>query len=189
VCDRALRRPWSRHSAAGFRLAEGRRVLQHIDAVEALGNDPLEVAPDHWRHVQNRFTANEPPRLLEGAGLAVLPGRKERRAVGAPECDGGIGSSKPEDVVRLKSERRQEPAVSSSSTRTLMSASRTVSRSGAIASAKSSISAVAIRRSGIMITLIPAARAARTPLYESSKARHRSAGWSSSSAARRKRSG
>lgn len=38
------------------------RVLQHIDAIEAVGIDPVDVAPDHWRHVQNRFTANEPPR-------------------------------------------------------------------------------------------------------------------------------
>ncbi|MGJ5222310.1 DUF2840 domain-containing protein, partial [Bradyrhizobium oligotrophicum] len=38
------------------------RVLQHIDAIEALGIDPADVAPDHWRHVQNRLAANEPPR-------------------------------------------------------------------------------------------------------------------------------
>jgi Protein of unknown function (DUF2840) len=38
------------------------RVLQQIDAIEALGIDPADVAPDHWRHVQNRLTANELPR-------------------------------------------------------------------------------------------------------------------------------
>ncbi|UFZ02624.1 DUF2840 domain-containing protein [Bradyrhizobium ontarionense] len=38
------------------------RVLQHIDAIEALGIDPVDVAPDHWRHVQNRLASNEPPR-------------------------------------------------------------------------------------------------------------------------------
>ncbi|WP_283806056.1 DUF2840 domain-containing protein [Bradyrhizobium sp. ORS 375] len=65
-------------------------MLQHINVVEALGNDLLDVAPDHWRHVKNRFTANEPLRPLEGTGLAEPPGRKERRAVSAPECDGGI---------------------------------------------------------------------------------------------------
>ncbi|GLH77074.1 hypothetical protein SSBR45G_19820 [Bradyrhizobium sp. SSBR45G] len=38
------------------------RVLQHIDAIEALGIDPADAAPDHWRHVQNRLASNEPPR-------------------------------------------------------------------------------------------------------------------------------
>jgi len=39
------------------------RVLQVIDAVEAAGIDPVEVAPDHWRHVHNRLIAGEQPRL------------------------------------------------------------------------------------------------------------------------------
>lgn len=38
------------------------RVLQHIDAIEATGIDPLEVAPDHWRHVHNRFAVGDTPR-------------------------------------------------------------------------------------------------------------------------------
>jgi len=38
------------------------RVLQLIDAIEAIGIDPLEVAPDHWRHVHNRLAASETPR-------------------------------------------------------------------------------------------------------------------------------
>ena len=38
------------------------RVLQAIDAIEALGIDPAEVSPDHWRHVHNRLTAGEAPR-------------------------------------------------------------------------------------------------------------------------------
>jgi len=38
------------------------RVLQLIDAIEAIGIDPLDVAPDHWRHVHNRLTAGETPR-------------------------------------------------------------------------------------------------------------------------------
>lgn len=37
------------------------RVLQHIDAIEALGIDPAHVDPDHWRHVHNRLRAGEPP--------------------------------------------------------------------------------------------------------------------------------
>jgi hypothetical protein len=38
------------------------RVLQAIDSVEALGIDPANAAPDHWRHVHNRLVAGEPPR-------------------------------------------------------------------------------------------------------------------------------
>ena len=38
------------------------RVLQAIDAVEALGIDPADAAPDHWRHVHNRLTAGYEPR-------------------------------------------------------------------------------------------------------------------------------
>jgi hypothetical protein len=38
------------------------RVLQAIDAVEALGIDPADAAPDHWRHVHNRLTVGERPR-------------------------------------------------------------------------------------------------------------------------------
>lgn len=35
-------------------------VLQAIDAIEALGIDPVDVAPDHWRHIANRIVVNEP---------------------------------------------------------------------------------------------------------------------------------
>ena len=37
------------------------RVLQVIDAIEALGIDAADVAPDHWRHVHNRLRAGEEP--------------------------------------------------------------------------------------------------------------------------------
>ena len=39
------------------------RVLQAIDAIEALGIDPVDVAPDHWRHVHNRIAVGQPSRL------------------------------------------------------------------------------------------------------------------------------
>jgi hypothetical protein len=39
------------------------RVLQVIDAVEALGLDAAEIAPDYWRYIGNRFAAGEPIRL------------------------------------------------------------------------------------------------------------------------------
>jgi hypothetical protein len=35
-------------------------VLNTIDAIETLGIDPADVAPDHWRHVHNRLSVNEP---------------------------------------------------------------------------------------------------------------------------------
>lgn len=38
------------------------RVLRAIDAVEALGIDPADAAPDHWRHVHNRLTVGHEPR-------------------------------------------------------------------------------------------------------------------------------
>jgi Protein of unknown function (DUF2840) len=39
------------------------KVLQAIDAVEALRIDPADAAPDHWRHVHNRLSVGEQPRL------------------------------------------------------------------------------------------------------------------------------
>ena len=41
------------------------RVLQLIDAIEARGIDPIEVSPDHWRHVHNRMTVGETPRAYD----------------------------------------------------------------------------------------------------------------------------
>ena len=38
------------------------KVLQAIDVVAALGIDPADAAPDHWRHVHNRLSAGEQPR-------------------------------------------------------------------------------------------------------------------------------
>ena len=38
------------------------RVLQLIDAVEALNIDPANAAPDYWHHVHNRLSVNEAPR-------------------------------------------------------------------------------------------------------------------------------
>jgi hypothetical protein len=38
------------------------QVFRMIDAIEASGIDPCEVAPDHWRHIHNRMAAREVPR-------------------------------------------------------------------------------------------------------------------------------
>lgn len=39
------------------------RVLILIDAIEALGIDPADAAPDYWRHVHNRLIAGDTPRV------------------------------------------------------------------------------------------------------------------------------
>ncbi len=41
--------------------AKVEKALQAIDAVEALGLDPADVSPDHWRHVHNRLSAGLEP--------------------------------------------------------------------------------------------------------------------------------
>jgi Protein of unknown function (DUF2840) len=38
------------------------KVLQAIDIVDALGIDPADAAPEHWRHVHNRMSVGERPR-------------------------------------------------------------------------------------------------------------------------------
>ncbi|BCG86595.1 hypothetical protein MesoLj113c_27050 [Mesorhizobium sp. 113-3-9] len=39
------------------------RVLQLIDAIEAIGLDPAEAAPDYWRQTHNRLVAGGTPRI------------------------------------------------------------------------------------------------------------------------------
>lgn len=56
------------------------RVLQLIDAIDARGIDPIEVSPDHWRHVHNRMTAGETPRAY---GLRQHRAFLLRREIGA----------------------------------------------------------------------------------------------------------
>ena len=38
------------------------QVFALIDAIEASGIDPCDVAPDHWQHIHNRLAARESPR-------------------------------------------------------------------------------------------------------------------------------
>jgi hypothetical protein len=38
------------------------QVFRLIDAIEASGIDPCDVAPDHWRHIHNRMAGRESPR-------------------------------------------------------------------------------------------------------------------------------
>ena len=37
-------------------------VLRHVDGIEAIGVDPAQVDPDHWRHVSHWINAGEAPR-------------------------------------------------------------------------------------------------------------------------------
>jgi hypothetical protein len=43
------------------------QVFRLIDAIEASGIDPCEVALDHWRHIHNRMAAREVPRAYTPA--------------------------------------------------------------------------------------------------------------------------
>ena len=38
------------------------RVLRAIDAVDALGIDPADAAPEYWRHLHHRISAGHEPR-------------------------------------------------------------------------------------------------------------------------------
>jgi len=51
--------------------AKVERVLQAIDAIEALGLDPAEAAPDYWRHVHNRLAAGAFPHTYTSARHAA----------------------------------------------------------------------------------------------------------------------
>ena len=38
------------------------KALHAIDGIEALGINPGDAAPDHWRHIHNRLSVGEQPR-------------------------------------------------------------------------------------------------------------------------------
>jgi hypothetical protein len=42
-----------------------KRVFDLVAAIEGSGIDPVEVAPDYWRHVHNRIAAGQQPRLYQ----------------------------------------------------------------------------------------------------------------------------
>jgi Protein of unknown function (DUF2840) len=53
------------------------RALQAIERVEALGIDPADAAPEHWRHVHNRlFVGQEPRPYTQARHQAWLRRRK-----------------------------------------------------------------------------------------------------------------
>jgi Protein of unknown function (DUF2840) len=47
--------------------AKVERVLQLIETIEGLQIDPVEVAPEYWRHVHNRLSVNETPKVYTRA--------------------------------------------------------------------------------------------------------------------------
>lgn len=63
--------PWVRPGGDILLKIEGwpkvERVLQLIDAIEALELDPADAAPDYWRHAHNRLIAGEEPRAYSRA--------------------------------------------------------------------------------------------------------------------------
>jgi hypothetical protein len=52
------------------------RVLHAIDRVDAIGVDPADAAPDHWRHVHNRLIAGEEPRPYTSARHSACLSRR-----------------------------------------------------------------------------------------------------------------
>ena len=64
--DRHMTVPFVRPGGEGLLRLSGwpkvEKALQAIDAVEALGIDPADAAPEHWQHVHNRLSVNEEPR-------------------------------------------------------------------------------------------------------------------------------
>lgn len=56
------------------------KVLQHMDAVEAIGLHGADVAPDHWRHVHNRLAAGHTPRAYTLERHAAWLKRRECEA-------------------------------------------------------------------------------------------------------------
>lgn len=56
--------------------AKVQHALAAIDAVEALGLDPADAAPDYWRHVHNRLSAGQEPRPYTPERHAAWLGRR-----------------------------------------------------------------------------------------------------------------
>ena len=56
------------------------QVFRLIDAIEATGIDPCEVAPDHWRHIHNRLAARDVPRGYSPARHTAWPPRRALEA-------------------------------------------------------------------------------------------------------------
>ena len=77
------------------------RVLQAIDAVEALDIDPVDAAPEYWHHLHNRLAAGHEPRAFTQArstrpGFCV--GRRSHDALRLGHgdlffCDGDHGAA------------------------------------------------------------------------------------------------
>src|SRR5215469_1560700 len=64
--ERYITVPYVRPGGEGLLQISGwpkvEKVLQAIDAIEALSIDPADAAPEHWQHVHNRVSVGERPR-------------------------------------------------------------------------------------------------------------------------------
>lgn len=76
---RPMVRPGAELLASAVGWIRVRRMLDAIDAVEALGVSPALAAPDYWRHVHNRIAAGLLPRAYS---LARHRAWRLRREVG-----------------------------------------------------------------------------------------------------------
>lgn len=56
------------------------RALRFVDAIDALGVDPSDAAPDYWRHVHNRLSTGEAPRTYSRERHAAWLRRRELAA-------------------------------------------------------------------------------------------------------------
>jgi len=56
--------------------AKVQRALAAIDAVDALGIDPADASPDHWRHVHNRLSTGLEPLGYSSERHAAWLGRR-----------------------------------------------------------------------------------------------------------------
>jgi Protein of unknown function (DUF2840) len=54
-------------------------VLEAIEVVEALGIDPADVAPDYWRHVHDRLSADRPRSYTQSRHHAWLRRKRVMR--------------------------------------------------------------------------------------------------------------
>ena len=78
-------RPGGEHPVALVRLAQrSNACCSLIDAIEALGIDPADAAPDYWHHVHNRLSVNEVPRAIHALAPSGLAASAKDRAMNGP---------------------------------------------------------------------------------------------------------
>lgn len=74
-----LVRPGAEHLLRADGWPRVERTLRHIDAIESAGIAPVEVDPDHWRHVHHRLAAGQEPAAYTPAGHGAWLKRRRVR--------------------------------------------------------------------------------------------------------------